>query len=208
LAVTSNALPTELATVHCGAMRGTAPVDVGSALKLHPNDFPAGGGFRSFDVTCAWLPDDVGQFVEISGFAVGVTDLSVDYLRVVPLVKARGPWDGAEGTSENHAFCASPGGGYSLTRYQAANTCKQLGMRLCTVAELGAYAEADYASCCYGWLADPGSNNSPTSGKMGFLMYSSATTNTIAGGCGGNPGGLRISDNVAHTSLYSAHCCK
>jgi len=206
-AVTNNALPSNLATLRCGATRGTTPVEVGTAVTMHPNDFPAGGAFRTFEIACAWLPDDVDQYVEVTDFAVGITDLSIDFVRVVPLARTRGPWDGAAGVAENHAFCAS-GGPYNLNRYQAATLCKSLGMRLCTLAELGAYAEADYASCCWGWVADPGSGLGATQGRLAFFMYSSLTTNSISGGCGGNPGGLRIQDNVAHSGLASAHCCK
>jgi hypothetical protein len=81
-------------------------------------------------------------------------------------------------------------------------------MRLCTLAELSAYAEADYASCCWGWVADPASTLSATTGKAAYFMYSSATTNTISPGCGGMPGGLRFLDNQSHTTRWAAHCCK
>jgi len=205
-AVTNNALGSNLATLRCGATRFSSNLEVGTAVTMHPNDFPAGGAFRTFEISCAWLPDDTDQYIEVTDFATGITDLSVDFVRVIPVTGIHGPWDGAVGSGENHAFCV--GTTYSFTRLQAANLCKAAGMRLCTVAELSAYAEADYAACCWGWVADLGTDQSNIHGKLAFFMYSSQTTRTIAGGCGGNPGGMRLQDNVANTSLATAHCCK
>lgn len=205
-AVTNNALGSNLATLHCGATRGTNTVEVGTAVTMHPSDFPASGAFRTFEISCAWLPDDTDQYIEVADFVTGITDLSIDFVRVTPVTGIHGPWDGAVGSGENHAFCV--GSTYSYTRVQAANLCKAIGMRLCTLAELGAYAEADYASCCWGWTADLGSDRITTHGMVAYLMYSSQTTRSIAGGCGGNPGGLRLSDNQVNTALFAAHCCK
>ncbi|HEY8211909.1 MAG TPA: hypothetical protein VIG99_30715 [Myxococcaceae bacterium] len=202
-AVTNNVLTSNLATLRCGATRGT-PVEVGTAVTMHPNDFPAGGAFKTFEIVCAWLPDDTDQYVEVTDFAIGVTDLSVDFIRVMPRPQA--PWDGASGSGQDHAFCV--GTTYSYTRYQAATLCKGIGMRLCTLAELSAYAEADYASCCWGWVADLGSNLTTTQGMVAYPMYSSQTTTVIPGGCGGNPGGLRFQNNQPNTNTWAAHCCK
>jgi hypothetical protein len=203
-AVTNNALASNLATLRCGATRGTNTVEVGSAVTMHPNDFPAGGAFRTFEIICAWLPDDTDQYIEVADFATGITDLSIDFVRVMP--RPANQWDGASGQAENHAFCV--GTNYSFNRLQAANLCKAIGMRLCTLAELSAYAEADYASCCWGWVADLGTDRIVTHGTAAFFMYSSQTTRSIPGGCGGSPGGMRISDNQLNTALFAAHCCK
>lgn len=139
--------------------------------------------------------------------SVGIgTNIPQVALDVNGKIRGQLDWDGSRGSSENHAFCVSDG--YTKTRYQAAQACKALNMRLCTLAELSAYAEADYASCCWGWVADPGSNNSATSGKVAYFMYSSATTQTISSGCGGTPGGMRIQDNIDHNTTWSAYCCQ
>jgi len=205
-AVTNNALASNLATLHCGATRGTNTVEVGAAVTMHPNDFPTGGAFRTFEISCAWLPDDSDQYIEVADFTTGITDLSVDFVRVIPLTGIHGPWDGAVGSGENHAFCV--GTNYSFSRVQAAGLCKAIGMRLCTLAELSAYAEADYAACCWGWVADLGSDRVNTHGTAAYFMYSSQTTRSIPGGCGGSPGGMRINDNQLNTAPWTAHCCK
>src|SRR5262245_6738591 len=70
-AVTNNALGTNLATLRCGATRGTTPVEVGTAVTMHPKDFPGGAAFRTFEIACAWLPDDVDQYVEVADFTIG-----------------------------------------------------------------------------------------------------------------------------------------
>ncbi len=211
LAVTNNALSTPMATLRCGATRGTATVEVGPAVTIQPDLFLTGTVFRTVELSCAWQPGDTDQFIAVTDFVTGVTDLYLDYVRVVPLLRARAPWDGAVGTSENHAFCVGDGNGgdnYDFTRYAAATKCKTLGMRLCSVAELSAYAEADYASCCWGWTSDLGSNLSNTAGKVAFFMYSSQTTKPIAAGCAGLPGGMRFQDNHPATGLWAAHCCR
>jgi hypothetical protein len=206
-AVTNNALTSNLATLRCGATRGTNTVEVGTAVTMHPNDFPGAGAFRTFEISCAWLPDDADQYIEVTDFATGITDLSIDFVRVIPLTGIRGPWDGAVGSGENHAFCV--GNTYSFTRLQAAGLCKAVGMRLCTLAELSAYAETDnYASCCWGWVADPAVDRNGIHGTAAYFMYSSQTARTIAGACGGNPGGMRINDNQPNTTPWAAHCCK
>ncbi|MCI5117146.1 MAG: hypothetical protein D3913_04140 [Candidatus Electrothrix sp. LOE1_4_5] len=103
----------------------------------------------------------------------------------------------------------STGTSYSCTRLEAANKCESLGMRLCTLAELGAYGEAGLATCCWGWVGDPPppENFSRTTGTAAFVMGSSASTG-YSSGCSGDPGGLRISNSVSHTQKYAAHCCR
>ncbi|KOR32426.1 hypothetical protein TI05_07345 [Achromatium sp. WMS3] len=96
---------------------------------------------------------------------------------------------------------------YSCTRQEAAQKCDSMGMRLCTLGELGAYAEAGLMSCCWGWLGDPSSPFNRKRGVVAFIMGSSTTTGHSRG-CDGDPGGLRIDYNRDHANKVAAHCCR
>jgi hypothetical protein len=113
---------------------------------------------------------------------------------------------------EDYAFCQtcddSAPTPYTCTRQEAAEKCESLGMHLCSLAELNAYAEATgHKVCCWGWTSDPDLKTwSRTKGMTAYFMGSSVETG-ITQGCGGDPGGLRIGVQD-HLGKNAAHCCK
>jgi hypothetical protein len=82
--VTNASSGSTLATLRCYATRrGTnSPTEVGTAVPIIPSSFSSGGVWKELELFCNYLPDDVSQSIEVAGFAVGLTDLSIDYARI------------------------------------------------------------------------------------------------------------------------------
>jgi len=104
--VTSNLSTSVLAQLHCEATRAgdTSPTVVGPMLDVRPNEF-VNGVWRELTIRCDFLPNDVNQTVVVGGFVAGITDLSLDYVRITPLPSAtrllgKAGCEGCAGTTE------------------------------------------------------------------------------------------------------------
>lgn len=84
--VTSNLSSSVLAELSCVALRNgdSAPSTVSPVVQIRPSEFTS-GRWRELSVSCDFLPDDQLQFIFVENFVTGVTDLSLDYVRVVPV---------------------------------------------------------------------------------------------------------------------------
>ncbi|HEY8207314.1 MAG TPA: hypothetical protein VIG99_07525 [Myxococcaceae bacterium] len=87
--VTSNLSSAVLAQFRCDSVRaGTgSPTAVSPLLDIRPNEF-ASGQWRELTIRCNFLPDDVSQAVVMDSFTPGITDLTLDYVRITPLPSA------------------------------------------------------------------------------------------------------------------------
>lgn len=87
--VTSNLSTSVLAQIHCEATRSgdTSPTTVSPLLDIRPNEF-ASSQWRELTIRCDFLPNDANQSVVVGGFVSGITDLSLDYVRITPLSSA------------------------------------------------------------------------------------------------------------------------
>ncbi len=111
--------------------------------------------------------------------------------------------------STDYAFCQEcDNTPWNCTRQEAAEQCESLGMHLCSLAELNSYTELGYSSCCWAWVSDPDlESKSRTKGVAAYFMGPSTRTG-IGPGCGGDPGGLRITTGYDHLNKTNTHCCK
>ena len=84
--VTSNLSTAVLAQLTCLATRAgdTTPTAVSATFEIRPNEFSS-GTWRELAIRCEFLPNDVDQLIAVDGFVAGVTDLSLDYVRITPL---------------------------------------------------------------------------------------------------------------------------
>lgn len=87
--VTSNLSTSVLAQIHCEATRAgdTSPTTVSALLDIRPNEFVS-SQWRELTIRCDFLPNDANQSVVVGGFVAGITDLSLDYVRITPLSSA------------------------------------------------------------------------------------------------------------------------
>ncbi len=87
--VTSALSTSVLATLRCSALRaGTSDwasegVQVAAPVRIVPT-FMGAGTWIELRISCAFLPDDVDQFVGIDDFVTGIDNLSLDYIQVLP----------------------------------------------------------------------------------------------------------------------------
>jgi hypothetical protein len=82
--VASNAQGVALAELGCFSKRrdATNEVAVAAAVPLFPNLFPGSNGWIEVQLDCDFLPDDQEQRISVDDFIAGVTDLSLDYVRL------------------------------------------------------------------------------------------------------------------------------
>lgn len=72
-----------LASFKCGAQRaGAAEFSELDAQPLVPSELPEDGSWGHFSLSCDFRPDDVDQFVSVESFVTGLTDLTIDSVRV------------------------------------------------------------------------------------------------------------------------------
>jgi len=87
LKVLTNASATNVATAGCSAIRaGGSDFAVLAQRSVAPSQFPAANGWQSYRLDCDFAPDDVNQMVWVD-YVTGITDFSIDRVRVSPLVR-------------------------------------------------------------------------------------------------------------------------
>ncbi len=100
---------------------------------------------------------------------------------------------------EKFGFCIFPISGYDKTYFQAAAACRDMGARLCTLAEVNAAWAAGAQWCSCGWVAD---KVTATTAKVVYPMQTYTGTGCCSNdvcGCGDQP---------ISTSLQGANCCR